>query len=117
MAQQPDLTTSVAAGESIYRKKCASCHGKDGLGKGKRIPPLANSDYLENNLEASVRGVLFGQEGEIRVNGIVYDKKMRAIKLTDEEVANVMNYVRNSWGNKNDKVVRANDITRIRIQN
>ena len=104
----------MANGEIIYRKKCATCHGKEGGGKGKRIPPLANSDYLRNNLEESIKGILFGQEGEIMVNGILYNKKMRAIKLTDQEVADVMNYVRNSWGNSSNTIVTQKLVADIR---
>lgn len=112
-AQDTD-NESKSVGENIYLRKCASCHGKDGLGKGKRIPPLANSDYLKNNLEESIRGILFGQQGEIMVNGMVYDKRMRAIKLTDQEVADVMNYVLNSWGNTENAVVTTEQVADIR---
>ena len=111
---QRNNKAGTLAGEKIYLGKCASCHGKDGLGKGKRIPPLANSDYLENNLNESIRGVLFGQQGEIMVNGVRYDKRMRAIKLTDQEVADVMNYVRNSWGNQENDLVTIEQVARIR---
>lgn len=94
--QDDVLQQSVLAGKAIYKKKCAACHGKKGEGKGKRIPPLSKSDYLRENLNESIRGILFGQEGEIQVNGILYNKKMRAVKLTDEEVANVINFVLHS---------------------
>lgn len=112
--QESPLLNSIARGQELYAKKCKVCHGKDGLGKGKRIPPLANSDYLVNNQEESILGILFGQKGEIIVNGILYDKKMRAIKLTDQEVADVMNYIQNSWGNNDEKLVTENRIAQIR---
>jgi mono/diheme cytochrome c family protein len=116
-SQQSNLQNSVALGEKIYLKKCAVCHGKDGLGKGKRIPPLANSDYLRNNQEASIRGILFGQNEEIIVNGISYNRKMKAIKLSDIEIAHVMNYIQNSWGNENSKAVTEKEVFKIRNGN
>ncbi len=112
--QQTTKQDYISSGKKLYLKKCASCHGKNGLGKGKRIPPLAGSDYLESKLEESIQGILFGQEGQITVNGIVYNKKMRPIKLTDQEVAAVMNYVRNSWGNKSENFISEEQVTKLR---
>jgi mono/diheme cytochrome c family protein len=116
-AQKSSLQVSIESGEKIYTKKCAVCHGKGGLGKGKRIPPLANSDYLMNNQEASIRGILFGQNEEIIVNGQPYNRKMKAVKLSNEEIANVMNYIQNSWGNKNISLVTESDVSKIRNPN
>ena len=113
-AQNDALKNSIGLGEKIYLRKCAVCHAKDGNGRGKRIPPLANSDYLFNNQEASIRGILFGLNEEIIVNGTTYNRKMKAVKLTNEEVANVMNYIQNSWGNKNDKMVTEKKVDKIR---
>lgn len=114
-SQDNTLMTSIATGEKIYLRKCAVCHSKDGSGKGKRIPPLANSDYLFNNQEASIRGIIFGQNEEIIVNGILYDKKMKAIKLTDAEIAAVMNYIQNAWSNKNNVLVTEDAVSKIRL--
>ncbi len=100
-AQKSSLQLSINSGEKIYTKKCAVCHSKNGQGKGKRIPPLVNSDYLMNNQEASIRGILFGQNEEIIVNDQRYNRKMKAVKLSDVEIANVINYIQNSWGNTN----------------
>ncbi len=111
---QSSLKNSMVLGEKIYVRKCAACHGKSGLGKEKRIPPLANSDYLANNQESSLRGILFGLKGEITVNGVNYNRKMKAVKLSDLEVANVMNFIQNSWGNKNDAQVSEIEVRNIR---
>lgn len=113
-SQDKVLERSIKTGEVIYKKKCATCHGKNGLGKGKRIPPLAKSDYLRDNLEESIRGILFGQQGEIMVNGVLYNKRMRAIKLTNLEVADVMNFVQNSWGNSSDETITPESVAQIR---
>ncbi len=96
---------SMEPGSKVYSKHCVVCHKKDGTGKGNRIPPLARSDFLMNNLEESIRGIKYGQEGKITVNEIVYDRVMKPQKLNNKEIADVMNYILNSWGNTSDILV------------
>ena len=74
------------------------------------FPPLAKSDYLANNREASIRGVKYGQRGEITVNGVVYDNTMMPLGLEDQEIADVMNFVMNSWGNSQEKPVTTEEV-------
>jgi len=74
------------------------------------FPPLAKSDYLANNREASIRGVKYGQRGEITVNGVVYDNTMMPLGLEDQEIADVMNFVMNSWGNSQEKPVTIEEV-------
>ncbi len=67
-------------------------------------PPVANTAYLKNQQRA-IGIILNGQEGEITVNGKKYDVPMEALKqLTDREVADVLNYISNSWENKNPMI-------------
>ena len=68
-------------------------------------PPLAKSDYLMKDKKRSIQQVLYGVNGEIKVNGKTYNAEMTGLDLTDEEVGNVLNYVRNSFGNKGDAVL------------
>jgi hypothetical protein len=63
------------------------------------FPPLAQSDYLRDNQKASIKGIKNGMSGEIVVNGITYNSVMSPLGLTDKEVADVLNYINNSWGN------------------
>lgn len=112
--QEGELEKSYSAGEKIYLRKCAVCHSKDGLGKGNRIPPLANSDYLFKNQKASIRGIIYGQNEKIIVNGQVYNKKMKAITLSDAEIADVMNFIQNAWGNENSVLVTEALVAKIR---
>lgn len=77
------------------------------------FPPLANSDYLVKNKERSIHAIKFGQEGEITVNGTVYNNVMPAQGLSDQEVADVMNYIQNSWGNKG-KYVSVKDVEQVK---
>jgi mono/diheme cytochrome c family protein len=107
----PDLTSSGAAtsvqlarGARSYRSLCLACHLPDGKGMIGAIPPLAGSDYMLEDRERAVRIVLKGLEGAITVNGHAYAGVMPALEgvLTDAQVADVLTYVFNSWGNKGD---------------
>ncbi len=96
---QDDLKTSIKRGEAVF-KTCAGCHGKQGQGYKDLSPPLAKSDYLMKLTdEELIRIVKFGLEGEITVNGKNYNAKMPAQVFNDQQIADVLNFVRNSFGN------------------
>lgn len=109
----PELEESKKRGKVIYEEFCVTCHRADGSGFGKLYPPLAKSDYLLNNREASIRAVKYGLQGEIIVNGQKYNKKMEPLGLTNEEVTDVMNFILFSWGNKSDKKVTLQEVEAI----
>ena len=98
--QEDDLPQSIKRGESVYQANCAGCHMPEGEGVEAVFPPLAKTDYVKYAKRA-IGIILAGQEGEISVNGKTYNTAMAALpQLTDQEVADVLNFVRNSWGNK-----------------
>jgi mono/diheme cytochrome c family protein len=100
LAQDDTLQQSMKRGAEVYSANCASCHMPEGEGVEGAFPPLAKTDYLKDHKRA-INIILKGQEGEIKVNGKTYNVPMSALShLTDQEVADVLNYVRNSWGNK-----------------
>ena len=103
----------MARGKIIYTDFCVTCHLANGEGVEYTYPPLARSDYLAKNREASIRGIKYGQRGEIVVNGKVYDNTMIPLGLEDHEIADVMNYINNSWGNKSDKRVTKEEVAAI----
>ncbi|MEO7767204.1 MAG: cytochrome c, partial [Ferruginibacter sp.] len=103
-AQEDTLQQSMKRGEEVYTANCASCHMPAGEGVESAFPPLANTTYLKNQ-KRTIGIVLNGQEGEITVNGKKYNVPMAALsQLSDKEVADVLNYVSNSWKNKNPMV-------------
>lgn len=112
--QTDPLKKSIERGSEIYTDFCISCHLPNGNGVERIYPPLAKSDYLMKNREASIKGIKYGQEGEIIVNGKKYNSNMAALGLSDDEVADVMNYITNSWGNKNDKMVTEDEVSKIK---
>ena len=106
-AQKFDLKASIERGKSIYTTQCITCHLEQGEGIATVYPPLAKSDYMMSDKVRSIKQVLNGLTGEITVNGVTYNGVMTGYDLTDEEVSDVLNYVRNSFGNKGAAVTPA----------
>lgn len=98
--QKFDLKASVERGKEVYNTSCITCHMEKGEGIEAVFPPLAKSDYLMADKDRSIKQILEGVSGEMTVNGKTYNGDMPAVDLTDEQVSDVLNYVRNSWGNK-----------------
>lgn len=99
-----NLKASVERGKGIYDTYCLSCHMEKGEGLEDVYPPLAKSNYLMADKKRSVQQVLYGVNGEIKVNGKVYNGDMTGFDLTDQEASDVVNYIRNSFGNKGEAV-------------
>ena len=93
--------TPFRNGRNLYLAKCSSCHMEDGRGLGALIPPLAGADYLGKNRDRLPCIIRYGITDTITVNGVQYTEQMAAIpELSDIDVANVLNYIGNSWGNQ-----------------
>jgi mono/diheme cytochrome c family protein len=90
-------------GAQIYNNSCTPCHQAGGEGVSGQFPPLAKSDWvLVEGPNRLIRIVLSGLNGPITVNGNQYNNAMNGWRdiLSDAEIAAVLSYVRNSWGNK-----------------
>ena len=103
--QQKPLDQSIEEGTLIYQDFCLQCHGSEGKGESGVFPPLAQSDYLMENITQSIQGIKYGMRGVMVVNGVVYEGMMAAQGLDDEEIADVMNYMLNSWGNSTQEQI------------
>lgn len=80
---------------------CQNCHQADGSGLGGVYPPLRDSDYMVNHRDDVICLIRFGKEGEIIVNGKMYNMQMPPQpSLSDLEVAEIATYIYNSWGNE-----------------
>ena len=104
-----DLKASITRGKEAYIAYCISCHMEKGDGVEALYPPLAKADYLMSDKKRSVQQVLYGANGEMKVNGKVFNTEMTGFDLSDQEVSDVLNYVRNSWGNKGG-VIKPEDV-------
>lgn len=91
----------IVQGKQLFLTHCSNCHQPDGKGLAKLYPPLAKSDYLLENIPRAACIIKHGKEGSIVVNGVEYNMKMTAIdQLKPLEIAEILTYVSNSWGNK-----------------
>ena len=91
-------------GKTLFAQNCQACHQAEGQGIKGAFPPLAKSDFLNADVNRAIGVVSHGLEGQIKVNGEMYNSTMPKLKLTDEEIANVLTYVYNSWGNKGGEI-------------
>lgn len=94
-------------GKVVYNKICVACHQAEGQGIPNAFPPLAKSDYLNKDVKLAIKAVANGLSGEITVNGKKYNNAMPKPNLTDQEIADVLNYVYSSWGNSKKVVTPA----------
>jgi nitrite reductase (NO-forming) len=99
-----DLKASMDRGKEIYQAQCLTCHQEGGEGLEDVYPPLAKSDYLMADKKRSIVQIIKGASGPMKVNGKEYNTEMLALDLNDKEVSDVLNYVRNNWGNKGPAV-------------
>lgn len=111
-AEEPNpqsLEDYKSVGATVYAAVCQACHQPNGQGNPSQgIPPLAGSEWVVGG-EASparlARIVLYGLSGPITVAGRTYNGQMPAQggSLKDYQIAGVLTYVRNSFGNKGDE--------------
>ena len=99
MFPEKTKTESIEAGAEIYQDFCVQCHLPTGVGVSGVFPPLKDSDFLRNNIDISIAGLKYGLKGKIVVNDEEYNGIMASQGLDNEEIADVMNYILNSWGN------------------
>jgi cytochrome c551 len=97
----PKFDQYFVRGEQLYELHCSNCHQKNGKGLGLVYPPIDDSDFMEQNFEATLCLMKFGIKGEVTVNGKVYNQPMPGVpSLTDLEVAQIATYIYNSGKHK-----------------
>ncbi len=100
------LQDQVQAGQALFAGTCSVCHQANGNGLAGVFPPLAKSDYLAADPKRAIAAVLNGLSGKLTVNGQAYDSVMPPMnQLNDDEVANILSYVLNSFGNGGGRVL------------
>ena len=98
---------ALAQGKKTYEAVCGTCHGTDGLGKPGQAPLLAGSEWvIAKGYNRLAHVPLVGISGPIQVGGKEWNMAMAAMgaALSDADLANVLTYIRNSWGNKADEI-------------
>ncbi len=94
-------------GKLVYEQVCALCHGVDGAGKPAQAPPFVGSEWvLTENVGHLIRIPLQGLAGPITVKGEAWNLAMPAMgaALPDEDLAAVLSYMRNAWGNQAEAI-------------
>jgi len=100
-----ELNHSIERGKKLYATNCQNCHMANGKGVKGVFPPLASSDYLMSDLDRSIEQILYGANKPMTVNGVEYNGNMMGFEaLSNQEVADILNYIRNSWGNSGKRV-------------
>ncbi|MBI2383679.1 MAG: nitrite reductase, copper-containing [Gammaproteobacteria bacterium] len=90
----------IKAGAAKYKGTCSVCHQDNGEGLPDVFPPLAKSDYLMADKTRAIGVVLNGLTGKVTVNGKTYNSVMPPMsQLSDDEIANILTFVANAWGN------------------
>lgn len=103
----------MTLGKNIYAANCLACHMAEGQGVAGAFPPIAKSDFLKARTDKGVGLIINGLSGKIKVNGKDYDSVMPQLALTDDEIASVLTFVNNSWGNDFGDV-SAEDVLKVR---
>lgn len=108
------VVDQIKAGEALFAGTCSVCHQGNGAGLPGVFPPLARSDYLNADPKRAIATVLHGLSGKVTVNGTEYNSVMPPMnQLNDDEVAHILTYVMNSWGNGGAQVSTA-DVKAVR---
>lgn len=89
----------IQLGRRLFTSICSACHQPTGQGRPNLFPPLAGSDYLNADKNRAIKLVIYGRQGEVVVNGMKYNNNMPSFPLTDQDIANVLTFVYNSFGN------------------
>ena len=113
------LERKYDSGKKIFALRCASCHQANGLGIPNQYPPLADSEWVSANPALITKIILKGLKGEITVKGEKYGTSaavnMAAVPIDDREIANVVTYVRQAWGNDSSELTEV-EVSRIKSE-
>jgi mono/diheme cytochrome c family protein len=114
----PDTTvdTTPLTGRDIYLTRCTACHQVDGGGIPGNCPPFQGSPRLAGSSEELIRLMLLGQRGPLR-DGKIYKGIMPSWRadLTDEQTAEVLNYILTTWSPQSRKV-SAEEVAKVRAE-
>lgn len=104
-------------GEDVYRRHCMACHQTDGSGNPGMYPPLDDTEMVNGDKEELIGIILNGLSGEIEVKGEIYNQVMVPHNfLSDREIADVLSYIRNSFGNSSGRITE-DEVATVRAKN
>lgn len=105
----------MVKGKKVYDRACLACHQADGSGVPYMHPPITESESVSGNTDSLIVLILEGMEGPVMIKGEKYNSIMPPLKdvLDDQEIADLINYLRNSFGNSGE-FVKPEDVTEMR---
>jgi mono/diheme cytochrome c family protein len=107
-ANTSSLQAAMNRGKQVYGVNCLACHQADGYGVGNLNPPLANINWVTGNKNTLIQMVLKGSQGQVEIDGETFHNAMPAqAHLADQQIADVLTFIRNSFGNKASPVTPA----------
>jgi mono/diheme cytochrome c family protein len=110
------LKSSITRGQVVYAKFCLTCHQVDGSGVPNLNPPLIQTKWTLGSKTVLIEQVLKGSNGKIEIDGETFHNTMPPLaKLTNQQIADVLTYVRNNFGNK-ASIVTAAEVKAIRAK-
>lgn len=111
------LKTSITRGQAVYEKLCLTCHQADGSGVPNLNPPLTRNPWTMGPKTVLIEQVLRGSSGKVEIDGDTFNNTMPPLSslLTDQQIADVLTYVRNNFGN-NGSAVTAGEVKVLRAK-
>jgi mono/diheme cytochrome c family protein len=110
------LQSSIARGKAVYATNCLMCHQANGSGVPNLNPPLRQTSWVLGSKDVLINQVLKGSKGTVEIDGDRFENAMPAqAHLTDQQIADVLSYVRNSFGNK-ASIVTAAEVKALRAK-
>jgi mono/diheme cytochrome c family protein len=95
------LKNSITRGQAVYTQYCLTCHQADGSGVPNLNPPLIRTKWTLGSKTVLIEQVLKGSSGKVEIDGETFNNSMPPLAtLTDQQIADVLTYVRNNFGNK-----------------
>jgi mono/diheme cytochrome c family protein len=112
--EEEQVPDELQAGRIVYNTYCAPCHQRDGKGAPGMNPPLAGINIVTGNKTELIKIILKGYDKPTAINGQQYQNVMPPHAwLTDQQISDVLTYIRASWGNKAD-AVKLDEVTKVR---
>ncbi len=105
----------IQLGQKLFANICSACHQPNAQGIPDKFPPLAASDFLNADKSRAIKVLINGRQGQIVVNHRTFNNSMPSFPLGDEDIANALTFVYNSFGNSG-KVVTPDEVHALRGQ-
>jgi len=114
LSAQSSLKAQIESGKKVYQKNCLTCHQANGGGVPKMNPPLINAAFVKGDTKKLIQWVLLGSTQKVPIDGKYYSNNMPPqATLQDQEIADVLTYIRNSFKNK-ASAITATDVKNTR---